>query len=88
MGLPSAAHVRGLRIWLAYGELVLNNIIITLRVVKSTPVALVKLRGAQLNQARWAWLNHFAAQSGGGKKNPPCSVYLPARGMEKKRGSA
>ena len=36
-----------------------------LRVVKSTPAALVKLRGAQLNQARWAWLNHFAAQSGG-----------------------
>ena len=32
--------------------------------VKSTPVALVKLRGAQLNQARWAWLNHLAVQGG------------------------
>ena len=30
MGLLYAAHVRGLRIWLAYGERVLNNIIITL----------------------------------------------------------
>ena len=37
------------------------------RVVKSTPVALVKLRGAQLNQARGGrWLNHLAGQGGEG----------------------
>ena len=51
MGLFYAAHVRGLKIRLAHGERGDINIIITLRMVKSTPVALVKLRGAQLNQA-------------------------------------
>ena len=29
-GLSSAAHMRGLKIWLAHGERVYNNIIITL----------------------------------------------------------
>ena len=51
-GLLYAAHIRGLKIRLAHGERGNINIIITLRGVKSTPVALVKLRGAQLNQAR------------------------------------
>ena len=30
MGLVYAAHMRGLKIWIAFGERVLNNIIITL----------------------------------------------------------
>ena len=54
MGLLYAAHMRGLKIWLAYGERVYGNIIITLRVVKSTPAALVK----SPRNARWCMHYH------------------------------
>ena len=45
--------------------------------MKSTPVALVKLRGAQLNQARWAWLNHLAAQGGEGEHHAKHAIIEP-----------
>ena len=44
-------NLRKTRLRQGYAEAGDLRIFITLRVVKSTPVALVKLRGAQLNQA-------------------------------------
>ena len=73
-GMRATLHLRliilspsGLHIWLAHGERGIS-ILSRWRVVKSTPVALVKLRGGAVKSSPWrAWLNHFAAQSGEGE---------------------
>ena len=51
MGLLYAAHIRGLWIRLAHGERRFSNIIITLA-RGEIMLCMVKLRGAQLIQAR------------------------------------